>query len=226
MTGLLTPMGRAIGQLDDPSFLGVLLRALALSALCFLALAGLCAGGAHHLVSGHGWLSGLAGAVGGVLGLVLALFLFLPLALVIGGLFTGRICAAVERRWYPGLPAARGAGLGGEMAEALLGGLHMLAITLASLVAALIPGPGWVVAYLLTGWALGRSLFVAVALRRMSRAQAIARYREQRWLVLAQGLALSVAGAIPVLNLLIPVLGPAAMLHIVIAGEGNNKSWG
>lgn len=223
---MFTPLLRALGQLDDPAILWLLARALAVSALSFIVLALAATASVHHLVAGHGWLSTLASALGGVLALVSALWLFLPLAVLIAGFFGNGVCAAVERRWYPYLPPARGAGLGEQAAEALTMAALMLAASLVSLLVALIPGPGWVAAMLITGWALGRALFGAVALRRMGRRAALLRYREQRWQVLAQGLALALAGAVPLLNLLIPVLGPAAMLHIVMGQEGNNKSWG
>jgi uncharacterized protein involved in cysteine biosynthesis len=98
-------------------------------------------------------------------------------------------------------------------------GLRVLGLNLVSLLLAVfIPGIGVVLGWAITAWALGRGLFVATAMRRMTRTQAEARYREQRPLVLIQGAALALMGSIPFANLLLPVIGPAAMVHVLQAG--------
>ena len=86
---------------------------------------------------------------------------------------------------------------------------------MALLLALLLPGIGVLLGWAITAWAIGRGLFVAVAMRRMDREHAIRRYRQQRGAVFAQGLVLALAGSVPGLNLLVPVLGPAMMLHVL-----------
>ncbi len=223
---MFTPILRAIGQLDDPAILRILVQALLVSVLCF---AGLVAGSAalvHHWLAGHGTLGDIASALGGALGLISALWLFLPLAVVIAGLFLGQVCAAVERRWYPDLPPPAGAGFAEQIWDGLIIGLQVLGLSLLSLVVALIPGPGFILAYLITAWALGKAMFRSVALRRMGRREAVARYRDQRLAVLAQGAALTLVSAVPLLNFLVPIIGPAAMVHLVVANFRKDESWG
>ena len=92
---LFTPILRAFSQLDDPAIIRVVLQTLLFSLLSF---AGLIAGSTlmvHHLLVGHGLLAWLAGTFGGLLVLVSALWLFLPLAVVIAGLFLEPVCRAV-----------------------------------------------------------------------------------------------------------------------------------
>ncbi len=223
---LFTPILRAIGQLDDPAILGVILRTVLISVLCFAALIAGCAAEVHHLLAGHGTLAAIASAVGGLLGLIAALWLFLPLAVVIAGLFLGQVCAAVERRWYPDLPPPTGATFMEQVWDGLMIGLQVLGLSILSALIALVPGPGWILAYAITAWALGKGMFHSVALRRMGRREAVARYRDQRWMVLAQGAALTLAGVVPILNFLIPVLGPAAMVHVVMAACHKDETWG
>ena len=74
---------------------------------------------------------------------------------------------------------------------------------------------GLVLAWIIGGYAIGRGLFAAVAMRRMPRPAAEALYRRARPAVLTQGCILALAGTIPVLNLLIPVIGTAAMVHVL-----------
>ena len=70
---------------------------------------------------------------------------------------------------------------------------------------------GWFVA----SWAVGRGLFMPVAMLRMDRATASALYRRDRPIVLVQGALLTAAGLVPVLNILAPILGVAAMVHVL-----------
>lgn len=217
---LFTPILRAFSQLDDPAIIRVVLQTLLFSLLSF---AGLIAGSTlmvHHLLVGHGLLAWLAGTFGGLLVLVSALWLFLPLAVVIAGLFLEPVCRAVERRWYPELPPAQGANLLTQFWDGIRIGLRVLVLTLASLLLAMIfPGVGNIIGWVITAWALGRGMFSAVALRRMSLPESEAFYQHHRLLILAQGAALTLAGAVPLLNLLVPVLGPAAMVHVLLNGR-------
>jgi len=147
---------------------------------------------------------------------LLALWLFLPVAAIIGTLYIERIARAVERRYYPALPPAHGAPVVSQLFDALNVGLRILLLNLLALIAALIlPGIGLVLAWLIGGYAIGRGLFAAVAMRRMPRFDAEALYRQCRTTVLVQGCALALAGYIPILNLLIPVVGTAAMVHVL-----------
>ena len=57
-------------------------------------------------------------------------------------------------------------------------------------------------------------------MRRMPRPAAEALYRRARPAVLAQGCILALAGYVPLLNLLIPVIGTAAMVHVLDQAAG------
>jgi uncharacterized protein involved in cysteine biosynthesis len=94
----------------------------------------------------------------------------------------------------------------------------------ALVLALLIPGVGLVLAWAIGAFAIGRGLFVAVAMRRMDRPEAEALYRRERSVVLAQGGIMALACYLPLLNLLLPVIGTAAMVHLLdraMAGNGS-----
>jgi len=228
---MLTPLIRATEQLDDPAILRVLLQSLVLAAVIFGAL---CVGsvyGLHHALSQTGWLAWLAGILGGAAAVLAALWLFLPVAVIIASLFMDPVCRAVERRWYPGLPPPTGANLAAQAWDGVLVSLQVLGFSILSLLLAIfIPGIGLVLGWAITAWALGRGLFVAVAMRRMGRAEANALYAARQGSVLLQGAALALAGYVPVLNLLVPVLGTACMVHVLMqAGprvDTRGQSWG
>ena len=207
----------AIGQLDDPACLGVLVRSVALALLAYAALLASSIWAVHALlawVSWPGWLAALVGTFGVALA---AFWLFLPTVMLIATLYLDRVAAAVDRRHYPLLPRPTPAPLSIQLWDGLVLALQVLLLNAAALLLALlpIPGLGLVLAVLVSGWAIGRGLFVAVAMRRMGRAQAQALYRGRRPAVLLPGMLLAVAASVPGLNLLVPMVGTAAMVHVL-----------
>lgn len=216
----------AIGQMDDPALLGAVLRSVGLALLVLVALAaalgvgGISAVGwvwaAPEASATPGWLSWIAGTAGVAGAVVLGLFLFVPLATGIATLFVDRVAEAVERRHYPDLPPGRPASLAAQVWDGVALGLHVLAMQVVALVLSLlVPGLGLVVGWAVAAWAIGRGLFMAVALRRCTRATALAVYRSRRGAVLLQGGLVAAAGMVPGLNLFAPVLGLAAMVHVL-----------
>jgi uncharacterized protein involved in cysteine biosynthesis len=196
--------------------LRVLWQTLALSAACFVLLCIASFTGIHHWLARDGWLGWLAGALGGFAAALTALWLFLPVAVVIAGLFMEPVCRAVESRWYPGLPPPSPANVAARGWDGVVVGLQVLLLTVLTLpLAVFFPPLGLILGWAVTAWAVGRGLFVAVAMRRMSRQAATALYRQQRPAVLFQGALLALAGYLPPLNLLVPLVGTAAMVHVL-----------
>lgn len=216
---MLEPLYRALLQLNDRVFLGVVWRSLLLSLVAFAALLVGSVWLLEQWVGHGGWLGWFAGALGGLGVVLLAVWLFVPVALLIAGLYIDRVAAAVERRFYPGLPPPSGAPIVEQTWDGVVLGLQVLVLQVVSLVISfLLPGIGLVIGYVITGWAIGRGLFVAVAMRRMTRPQALRLY-SGRWLtVVLPGIVLALASTIPPLNLLVPVVGIATMVHVLLRG--------
>jgi uncharacterized protein involved in cysteine biosynthesis len=229
---MFTPITRAIEQLDDPTNLLVLLQSLLASIVIFVLLGAGSIYGLHHVLEPYGWLSWIGGAIGGVVATALALWLFLPIAVVIAYAFMEPVCRAVERRWYPHLPPPAGANLASQVWDGLVVAGQVLCLNVLVLIAALLlPGIGLLLGWPVTAWALGRGLFVAVAMRRTSRAEATRLYAAHRGQAFLQGVALAVIASIPFANLLLPVLGPACMVHVLMqrAPRGDalaQENWG
>ncbi len=218
MQRLFAPLILSIGQLGDRTFLGALLWSLAWSAVAFVVLHLLAGWSVNHVLALHGWQAWLGVILGGIGATFLGLWLFLPLAALIATLFIDRVAHAVECRHYPMLPPARGSSILIEIVDALaLAGRILLLSVLALVLALLLPGIGLLLAWGIGAYAIGRGLFVTVALRRFNRREAEALYIANRGVILAQGGALALASYVPGLNLLIPVLGTAAMVHVLDA---------
>ena len=216
MPPVLTPLFRTLAQLDDPVFFGVLVRSVALSFLAFAAVLAGSTWGVHALVAHSAWIGWTAGVVGALVVALLGVWLFVPVALLIATLYLERISAAVDHRYYPGLSDPKGAPLAVQTWDGAVLGLQVVGLQLVALLLAVtVPGIGLVVGWAITGWAIGRGLFVAVAMRRMGRAEALRLYARKRGTVLWQGALLALASTVPVLNLLVPVLGIAALTHVL-----------
>lgn len=212
---MIEPLFRALAQLNDRVFLGVVWRSLLLSLAAFV---GLLAGSVWLVqawAAQGGWMGWLVGLLGGVAVLLVAIWLYVPVALLIATFYLDRIAEAVERRYYPGLPPPVWASLTEQGWDGVVLAGQVLLLQVATLIASvLLPGVGLVLGYLVTGWAIGRGLFVGVAMRRMSRPDALALYRQRRLAAVVPGIVLALASTLPPLNLLVPVVGIAAMVHV------------
>jgi CysZ protein len=216
MTQVFLPISLAIGQLNDPVFRGVLLRCLAWSVGCLAALYAGAIWAVHHLLALHGWLAWAVDILGSVAASLLAFWLFLPVAVGIGTLYFDRIARAVEQRYYPWLLQPESAPVLEQVWDSVAVALKVLALNVIALILALIlPGVGFALGWLIAAYAIGRGLFVAVAMRRMPRTAAESLYRQSRGIVLTQGAVLAMSAYVPVANLLLPIIGTAAMVHIL-----------
>jgi CysZ protein len=194
----------------------VLARCLAWSAACFVALHIAAVWAVERVLHWHGVLGWAAGVLASIGASLLAGWLFLPLAAAIGTMYIDRIADAVERRYYPTLPPTSGAALAPLLWEGITLATRILMLNLLALVLVLIlPGIGLLLAWAIAAYAIGRGLFVVVAMRRMPRPAAALIYRSSRGIILMYGGIMAFAAYVPLLNLFIPLLGTAAMVHIL-----------
>jgi uncharacterized protein involved in cysteine biosynthesis len=206
----------ALGQVGDPAFRRPLLLGAALALAGGLGLAWLASWGVGELAGGTGWFATIAAAAGGVLALFAVAWFFVPLLLAVASLFTDGVAEAVERRHYPALPPPRGAS---APVQAWAGGV--LALKMAGLALILLPLSlvlpmiGALALWGVAAIGLGEGLFEGVAMRRMPREAAADLRRRRRGEVWTLGGTLALVSLIPVLNLLVPVLGTAAMTHLL-----------
>lgn len=213
---LLLPVFRAISQLDDAAFRKVLLHSIGWSFGCFAALLGGMIWAVHRLLAMHGWVAWVSDIIGSAGALLLAFWLFLPVAAAIGTLYFDSIALAVERRFYPYLSPPKGAPIFDQVQDGAIVGLNVLTLNIVALgLALLLPGIGIFLGWMIAAYAIGRGLFVAAAMRRMPRRAAEAVYFANRPAVLLQGAILALAAYVPILNLFIPIIGTATMVHVL-----------
>jgi uncharacterized protein involved in cysteine biosynthesis len=213
---LLSPISRALAQLSDPALLRVVWRGVLFSAVFFAIILAGTISAVHRYVATGGWLVWVLDALGSMAAALLAMWLFLPFAAIVGTLYFEQIARAVERRYYPFLPPTQPAPLWEQLLTSGGLGLRVLGLNVLALVLTLfLPGVGLPIGWAIASWAIGRGLFLAVAMRRMNRRDAEALYRTARPAALVQGGIMAAATYFPVLNLLVPVVGTAAMVHVL-----------
>ena len=164
------------------------------------------------------WLDDLI-ALGGVIGFLVALWLFFPAVVsVFIGLWLDDVAEAVERRHYPTDPpgTAPSLGLSIVLALRLMGALVLLNLILLPvyIVALFIPFLSLALFLLLNGYLLGREYFELVATRHMSPAEARIMRKASGGRIYLAGMVIAGLFAVPFLNLLAPILGAAFMMHV------------
>ncbi|WP_425072473.1 EI24 domain-containing protein [Sagittula sp. S175] len=221
---ILDAFFKAIGQLDDAKFRAVLAKGIGITLAVLFAFAA-------FLVWGTGWLVGdsltipwvgeitwvdnvLSWAMVPVTAL-LSIFLMVPVASAVTGLFLDQVAQAVEDRHYPHLGQATpvpvseaikdGLGFLGVMALA-----NLVALILYILFAPLAPFIFWG----LNGFLLGREYFILAAMRRVGRAESRRLWKRHIATIWIGGVLMALPLTIPLVNLLVPVLGAATFTHI------------
>ena len=82
------------------------------------------------------------------------------------------------------------------------------------ILALFVAGLGAVLFYGINGWLTGRMYYEQVALRRLSPAEVKGWRQANSGVLWMTGIAIAFLGTIPILNLIVPVLGTAAMVHV------------
>ena len=214
----------ALGQLGDRRFQAVLAKGLGITVAIFVAVYVV-------FVQVVGWFLGDSvslpwiGTVTWVddaiswgaipLMLLLSVFLMVPVASAITGIFLDDVAQAVEDRHYPALGPANELTLIDNIRDSLaflgvLIGANIIALVLYIFLAPLAPFIFWG----LNGFLLGREYFTLAAIRRVGRdgaAQLRKRYFVTIWIA---GVLMVVPLTIPLVNLLVPILGAATFTHL------------
>lgn len=207
---------KAFAQLGDPRLRRPVLWGVAVGALLFAALFGLGGWLVSLAVAGGGWLERVLTALGGLAAFLVAVVLFQPASMAVTGMLLDGVAEAVEARHYPALPPARPASLPAQLLASLrLAGRVALMSLLALPFALLLPGVGSLIWLVVSAYALSREYFELAALRRMGPKEARALRRANRFRVWLAGLPAAVLMLVPAVNLIVPVIGAAAFVHLL-----------
>jgi len=224
---MLRDFSLAMAQLGDRAFRRPLVLGLALSALVFVALwMAVWVVLRHTHIFATGWLNTAVAALGELAAFGLAYLLYPGVVGAVTSLFLDQAILAVEARHYPRLGAPRRIGLSEQVVRALRLLVLTVVLNLLLLPVYLVPFINLLVFLALNGYILGREYFEMVAPRRADPSGVRRLWRDHRWAWIVMGAAIAFLSTLPVINLIAPLLGVAAMVHRVarlgtgIAGTG------
>jgi CysZ protein len=226
----------AFAQLWDGRIRAVLLRGLIVALALFAVLAwGIFT--AMDMVQTAGWpdwlqrfwAAGAGGAAAFLLSMLLCWLGFTSIATAVMAMWQDEIILAVEARYYPDAKG-HALGLGVELA---MGGRAATRVALINLLLLpaylllLVTGIGPLILFIIAnGWALGREYLEAVAARHVALGESRAWPGRHKWDSWGIGLFTAALFAVPVVNLVAPVMGAMMATHIFHRereGEANVK---
>ncbi len=209
----------AVRQLSDPRLRSIIWQSLALSLVLQVGIGVLAWWALQSFATFQwGWLNEGIRWLGGGAVIVLALMLFPASFGIVISIFMEKIADIVESEHYPKLGPARGIPVWTGIWSGILFLVTLIVLNLLMLpfylVALFVAGLGAVLFYGVNGWLAGREYYEQVALRRRDPAEVRAWRKANIGTLWLTGAAIVFLGTIPILNLIVPVLGVAAMVHI------------
>jgi CysZ protein len=209
----------AVRQLGDPKLRVIIWQSLLLSLVLQIAI-GVVAWWALQSFATFqwNWVNETIRWLGGGAVTVLALMLFPASFGIVISIFLEKIADIVEAEHYPQLGKARGIPLWIGIRSGIAFLLILIALNLVLLpfylVALFIAGLGAALFYGANGWLTGREYYEQVALRRLDPAEVKAWRKANGGVLWLTGIAIVFLGTVPILNLIVPVLGVATMVHV------------
>jgi uncharacterized protein involved in cysteine biosynthesis len=209
---MLKELLRAFAELGDPRVRSVLWLGIGLSLLTLLGLVF----GVEALLSWaadtpYVWADRVVSVLGVLGTAIVAWFLFPAIVVAVSSLFLERVVDATEERYYPALPTPRPVPMGLAIPAALrlLGAsllLNLLALPLYFV--PLVNLPIWLA---LNGYLVGREYVELVGLRRVDPVTLAVLRRQQRFVFWLSGAIVAFLLAVPLINLVAPIVGASFM---------------
>lgn len=222
---MISSFSKAISQISDPAFRRVVLLGIAGSLAIFAAAWFILGWVLDNLdlpvLNLWVWeydLDRIKDVFGGIAVLAMTWLLFPAVVTLIVSFFLEDIAGAVDRRHYPALGAPRRQGIAEILRITVKFALIAVALNILALpvLLALFFSPFYpLVFYALNGYLLGREYFELVAHRRMDPALGKELRRARSGSVFIAGVIVAFLLTVPVVNLIAPVIGAAAMVHLV-----------
>jgi CysZ protein len=155
--------------------------------------------------------------IGIVIGLV---FLIPPVVSLVAGFFQDGIAAQVEAKHYPLDLPGREMPTGRSIVLAVRFALLVLAVNIGALLLLLVPGVNIIVWWVANAYLLGREYFEFAAMRFLGEDEARAFRKAHAGRVFIAGLMVAALMAVPILNLITPLVASAFMVHVFKGTRG------
>lgn len=222
---MFASLGRALAFFFDPALFGIVLKALLLTLVLFIALLVGAEYALHFLPPlGSPMVNRALELLAPVILLIGLFAVGAPVAALFASLYLDKVAEAIEARSYPSDPKAPGTPFVTSLRAGLrLAGLVVVADLLLLPADVFLPGVGQVLTIAVNGLLLGREYFELAALRHVSRNAAGALRKRNAARIFGGGLIISVLTAVPFADFFAPLLGAALMVHLYkrVAREAN-----
>jgi len=222
---MFASLGRALAFFFDPALFGIVLKALLLTLVLFVALLAGAEYALHFLPTlGSPTVNRALELLAPVI-LIMGLFAAgAPVAALFASLYLDKVADAIEARSYAADPKAPGTSFATGLGAGIrLAGVVLLADLILLPADAFLPGIGQIATILANGFLLGREYFELAALRHVSRKAAHALRSRNAARIFTGGLIISVLSAVPFADFFAPLFGAALMVHLYkrVARETN-----
>jgi CysZ protein len=209
---------KAFQQLVDPAIRRTLLLSVGLSLAAFVGVwIGVGWALSHVTLFQSGWLEAAIDVLGGLATLAVSWFLFPAVVSTTTSFFLDDVAAAVERRHYPQSPPPRAQPLTEVLLSSAKFFTMLVLLNVFMLLFLLVPPVFPFVFYGVNGYLLGREYFEVAAARRLDPVAVRALRRRHSGRVFVAGVLLALLLTVPLVNLLAPLVGTAAMVHLFAA---------
>ncbi|HTH98279.1 MAG TPA: EI24 domain-containing protein [Stellaceae bacterium] len=206
---------RAITQLPEPEMRRPMIRSLLLTIAVIVVLWLIIATVLSSSLADNAYLRWAIRVAGVLATPVLTWLLFPSITTGILGFYAESIMAAVEHRHYPEQSPPPETRWGDQIRSLLtLMGLGILLNIAVLPLYLFFPGANWVLFILMNGYLFGRSFFDLVMLRRLDWKTTRRMWPQYRGAFFLMGALLAGLFSIPLANLLAPVIGTAAGVHL------------
>ncbi len=212
---MISAVSKSIAQLSDPAFRSVIVKSL-IAAIIAQIVAFIIIFQLTGLIptTDWDWVNSVIEVMSGVGAFVIALLLF-PLAMsAVIGILLDDIADAVEAKHYPQDPISRDIPLWSSVYDAIKFFGVIILFNLLVLPLYLIPVINLFVYYLLNGYLLSREFFQQVAVRHHDMKTVNKLRKIGNVEVFLTGGAIAFCMTIPILNLIVPIIATATMVHL------------
>ncbi|WP_025897584.1 EI24 domain-containing protein [Sneathiella glossodoripedis] len=212
---MLSAISKSIAQLSDPAFRSVIIKSL-IAAVVAQIIAFIVIFQLTGLIppTDWEWVNSVIEVLSGIGAFVIALLLF-PLAMsAVIGVLLDDIADAVEAKHYPQDTPSRDIPLWSSVYDAVKFFGVIILLNLLVLPLYLIPVINIFIYYLLNGYLLSREFFQQVAVRHHEM-RVVSKLRKiGNMEIFLTGVAIAFFMTIPILNLIVPIIATATMVHL------------
>jgi len=214
---MLSAAFKALQDLLSPEFRGILVKALGLTLLLFVAvlIAVEVVLSSLSLVP-WGWAENLIAVVAGLGLIVVFFFLAAPVTAMFAGLFLDRVAVWVEQRHYPRDPPGTDLPTMQAISTALKFALVILLVNIAILPVVFL-GLGAIGLIVANAYLLSREYFEMAAMRYMPVEDAREFRRANSPQIFVSGFIPALLAIVPIVNLVVPLFATAYFMHILKA---------